>query len=100
MKYVGNAFSLQMVDDGYFKVTTITKKEFDKEKKDAKSIMGHPDMAYVHGCSYNRETIKMSVGDVLIVAQVISGRLPEGIKYLPPDVKIGYKKVEIVDVND
>ena len=96
MKFVGNAFSLQMVDDGDFRVTTISKKTFDKVKDDCKSIMGHPDMAYVHGCTYNRETIKMVKGDILYVAQIISGRLPEGIKYLPEGVKIGYKKVEIL----
>ena len=96
MKYVGNAFSLQMITDGDFRVTTISKKEFDREKKDAHSIMGHPDMAYIHGCSYNRESIKMELGDILYVAQITSGRLPEGCKYLPPDVKIGYKKVELL----
>ncbi len=96
MEYVGNAFSLQMVTDGDIRISTISKKTFDKVKGDCHSIMGHPDMAYVHGCSYNRESIKMFKGDILYVAQISSGRLPEGTKYLPPNVSIEYKKVEVL----
>lgn len=96
MNYVGNAFSLQMVNDGDIRISTISKKTFDKVKGDCKSVMGHPDMAYIHGCTYNRESIKMFPGDIIYVAQVSSGRLPEGVKYLPENVKIEYKKVEVL----
>lgn len=97
MLYVGNAFSLQMLSgDGCFQVETIPKTQFDDMKMDAHSIMGHPDMAKVHGLPFNRESIKLNKGDKLLVAQITSGRLPEGATVMPEDVTIEYKLVTIL----
>lgn len=93
--YVSNAFSLQMVGEGIFHVDNITKSTFNLRKDFAYSIMGHEDMANLHNVPFNRESIKLKTGDQLLVAQITSGRLPEGTSVLPEDVKISYKLVTI-----
>lgn len=93
--YVSNAFSLQMIDEGTITIENISKQTFDVMKEFAYSIMGHPDMAQVHNLPFNRESITLEVGDQLLVAQITSGRLPEGATVMPDDVTIGYKLVTI-----
>ena len=100
MKYVSNAFSLQMVDNYYadydLTVQTVTKAIFDKMAKEAKSIIGHEDFANLLGLTFNRESVTLKKGDVLYVAQLTGGRLPEGTTTLPPDFSIKYLVVEIL----
>ncbi len=72
--YLGNAFSLQMVDgDAMLKVSTIDVSEVDL--KELKSVVGHEDTAKILGVEYNRQSIKLNKGDTLVVAQLVSGRL-------------------------
>ena len=93
MKYVSNAFSLQMVTEGKIIIREITKEQFNNLKKDAYSIMGHEDMAKLHDVPFNRETITLKDGDVLLVAQITGGRLPEGATVVPDGVEIKYLEV-------
>jgi len=67
-------------------------------KKNAKSIIGHPDLAKVIGVKYNRESIKLNFGDEALVAQYNGPRLKEGCQVLPKDAKIVYFKVIIEEV--
>lgn len=94
-KYVGNAFSLQMVSNfpATVKVAECTKKE--ALAADNVSVVGHPDTAAVLGVKFNRVSVKLSKGDVLYVAQIVGGRLPEGCTTLPEGYSFKFLKVTI-----
>ena len=59
------------------------------------SVIGHPDTAKVLGVQCNRESITLDEGDILFVAQLQGGRLPEGSTTLPEGFKFTYYKVLI-----
>lgn len=95
MNYIGNAFSLQMVKNF---PCDIHIEEVSKEEalsKDNESVVGHPDTANVLGVKYNRVSLTLNNGDILYVAQVIGGRLPEGCTILPEGFKMKFLKVTI-----
>lgn len=94
---ISNAFSLQMIDAEKFSVNveTITEKEFDLIKTTAHSVVGHADTANVLGVAFNRESVKLHTGDILYVAQIVGGRLPEGSTTLPEGFSFKYLKVTI-----
>lgn len=99
MKYISNAFSLQMLDTSKelnVKVTPISGEEFDGVKTLAMSAVGHPDTAAVLGVPFNRMSLKLEQGDELFVAQLVGGRLPEGCTELPQGFKFTYLKVTLV----
>ena len=94
--YISNAFSLQMLTgDAMISVKEITADDFNKVKATAKSVVGHKDTATVLGVEFNRENITLNKGDVLYVAQIIGGRLPEGATTLPDGFKFKFLKVAI-----
>lgn len=97
MKYLSNAFSLQMVQvDNYnLSVTSITEQELAEIKPSLTSIIGHQDLANILGVETNRVSVTLKQGDILYVAQLIGGRLPEGATTLPDGFKLKYLKVEI-----
>ena len=95
--FLGNAFSLQMLD------TNIQSADLHIEKVDTlpdvntmTSVVGHPDTAAVLGVACNRVSLKLHAGDVLYVAQLVGGRLPEGTTTLPEGFSFVYYKVELV----
>lgn len=99
MTYLGNAFSLQMVDFP----STINVREvspFDVPA-DCVSCIGHADTAAVvsgiigRKITVNRASIKMAQGDVLYVAQVMGGRLPEGSTTIPDGMSIKFLMVSV-----
>ena len=63
--------------------------------KDNVSVVGHQDTANVLGVPYNRISLTLNAGDVLYVAQVIGGRLPEGCTKLPENFKMKFLKITI-----
>ena len=73
------------------------------EIKEAETVsaVGHPDTAAVISdllgkeVPPNRISINLQKGDVLYVAQIIGGRLPEGCKTLPENFSLKFYKVEI-----
>lgn len=97
MEYIANAFSLQMIDvENYsINVTTLNEEEFNAVKSTAHSVVGHPDTANVLGVEHNRSSIKLNIGDILYVAQLSGGRLPEGATKLPEGFSFKYLKVTI-----
>lgn len=97
MKYIGNAFSLQMLKDnqGIIKFEEISQQDFKTETNNAHSIVGHQDTANILNVEMHRENISLQKGDILFVAQVIGGRLPEGATELPQGFKFKFLKVEI-----
>lgn len=97
-EYVASAFSFQMLEnilDFGIDGTEISKKEFDKIKFNTYSIIGHEDTARVLGVPFNRESITLKKGDVLYVAQLQGGRLPEGATELPEGFSFKYIRVEV-----
>lgn len=81
MIYLGNAFSLQMLEDpmASIEVTAITRWVAEQAiKSGATSIIGHQNIADALNCEMNRQSIKLKESDTLIVAQYVGGRLPEG----------------------
>lgn len=95
--YISNAFSLQMVKElpANIKISEIAKNEFEEYKKTAVSVVGHADTAVVLGVEFNRVNITLDKGDVLMVGQIVGGRLPEGATTLPEGFSFKFLKVEI-----
>ena len=86
MHYVSNAFSLQMVDPKHLdRVQFEAVNLADYSLKEFHSIVGHADIAAVLGVKMNRESVMLNpeAGDLMFVAQLVGGRLPEGCKTLP-----------------
>ena len=98
-----NAFALQMLDltdQQTVRVTPVTIGEVAAAP--FQSVVGHADTAAVlsgmlgREVRFNRTSIHLGRGDVLYVAQVTGGRLPEGATTLPQGFKLAFVKVEIV----
>lgn len=97
MDFVNNAFSLQMLQkDCNLKIKHISKKEFNKAKQKAVSVVGHEETARILKLKYNRTDITLCPGDTLYVAQLVGGRLPEGCTKLPAGYTFKYLKVEVM----
>lgn len=100
--YLSNAFALSMVDDGNFSVATLTVEEAVMALSDSfTSAIGHSDIAAVVSdmlgidVPMNRVNLALKTGDVLVVAQYVGPRLPEGATTLPEGAKIVFKMVTI-----
>lgn len=100
--YLGNAFALQMLDLSKVQHVTVTPVTADEvSKADFVSVIGHTDTAAVVSSLLgkevpaNRASISISKGDVLYVAQVVGGRLPEGATSLPEGVALTFVRVTI-----
>ena len=97
--YIGNAFSLQMVADN----AIIAKVEVSPEEipTEAVSIIGHVDTAAVVGSILgrdvpcNRASVMLSDEDVLYVAQVVGGRLPEGATTIPDGMELKFYRITV-----
>ena len=106
MKYIANAFSIQMigslVKEGGVNISFTEISDLNEIKEaDVMSAVGHPDTAAVISnllgkeVPANRININLEKGDVLYVAQIIGGRLPEGCKTLPENFELRFYKVEV-----
>lgn len=100
--YLGNAFSLQMLN-GNCTVQVFEVKPEEIANSKFTSVVGHADTAEVLSgilgkpVEFNRASIKLGCGDKLYVAQVIGGRLPEGAKTLPEGFKMKFLEVEVCE---
>ena len=97
IKYVCNAFSLQMVAPGYYnlEVRQMTQDEFEFIKDQVPSAVGHPDTAVVLGVECNRVNVSLHYGDAIVVAQLMGGRLPEGATTLPKGFTFSYFMITV-----
>lgn len=106
MIYIANAFSINMLPEiGEHETAVVEFTALNKEDVkqylggEFKSVVGHPDLAAtISGelgiqIPHNREPIKLAKSDVLIVAQYIGPRLPEGSTKLPEGATIRYFRV-------
>lgn len=100
--YLGNAFALQMMDLTKVHHITVTPVTADEvSKADFVSVIGHADTAAVVSSLLgkevpaNRVSISIGEGDVLYVAQLVGGRLPEGATTLPEGFALTFVRVTI-----
>ena len=97
--FLGNAFSLQMVAPSA--VIVIEECLPGDIPEEAVSCIGHPDTAAVvsdilgREVPCNRTSISLSDGDVLYVAQLTGGRLPEGATTLPEGFSLSFRRVTV-----
>lgn len=100
--YLGNAFSLQMLElneEVNVSVSPVCSSEV--ATSNFTSIIGHEDTASVLSSMlmmevpFNRASVSLKEGDILYVAQLTGGRLPEGSTTLPSGFNIKFLKVTI-----
>jgi hypothetical protein len=98
--FLGNAFSLQMLNLEVAHNVSIAPVSIDEVKQaDFVSVVGHPDTAAVltdmldKEVAYNRQSLSLESGDILYVAQIVGGRLPEGATTLPEGFKLSFVRV-------
>ena len=94
MKYIGNAFSLGMVPRELLGQVRLTPCEAP-DVSGLQSCVGHADTAAVLGVPMNRMSVTLAFGDVVYVAQLRGGRLPEGSTTLPEGFGFDWVKVEV-----
>lgn len=101
-KYLGNAFSLQMMDLSASTDVRISPILPAEVPADVISCIGHPDTASVVSgilgmdVPCQRISVHLTKGDVLYVAQLVGGRLPEGSTTLPDGFDIKFLRVTIL----
>ena len=94
MEYIGNAFSLGMVPRELLGQVRLA--PCDKPRLvGLQSCVGHADTAAVLGVEMRRVSVTLQVGDVLYVAQLRGGRLPEGSTTLPEGFGFDWIRVEV-----
>lgn len=101
MKAVCNAFSaqmlpnLQVLEKVSISFQRISKEEFDHEKEDAQSFVGHADTAEMLGVECHRGNLDLDSSTELYLAQFCGGRLPEGVNTLPAEYPMKYYRVKL-----
>lgn len=101
MNYLANAFSLQMIET-FPAVPIIETVTSDEIPTDVISCIGHADTANILSnilkriVPYNRQNVTIKKGDILYVAQIMGGRLPEGTTTLPEGMEIRFNKIRIM----
>ncbi len=99
MNYLANAFSLQMLDVATEINVSIRPIEPTEVPSDAISCIGHADTANVvsdllgRPVACHRASIALEEDDVLYVAQIMGGRLPEGATTLPEGFSLQFLEV-------
>lgn len=100
--YLANAFSIQMLSLDAPTTVSVTPVLPGDIPEDAESCIGHADTAAVvsdilgRKVEMNRANVHLDQGDVLYVAQITGGRLPEGATTLPEGFSLKFLKVEVV----
>lgn len=95
--YVGNAFSLGMVPRELLSTVRMTPCD-PPPLAGLESCVGHADTAAVLGVPMNRVSVTLQAGDVLYVAQLRGGRLPEGSTTLPEGFGFDWVRVTLEEV--
>ena len=99
MKYISNAFSLNMLSSEDFSLIRVKEVAPSEIPHDVESVIGHKDTASVVSnivgfeTPFNRANLVMDCDDVLYVAQYKGPRLPEGATRLPEGASINFLEV-------
>jgi len=110
MLKLANAFSLNMLNTDIRIHVLVTKRISKEEAKDLlkdgfENYIGHKDIANVVSnelginveMSEKRPNLVLQPEDLVVVAQYIGPRLPEGATELPANARIEYFTVQIID---
>jgi hypothetical protein len=92
--YIGNAFSLGMVPRHLLGAVRLAPCD-RPDVVGLVSCVGHADTAAVLGVPMARISVTLQPGDVLYVAQLRGGRLPEGATTLPEGFGFDWVRVEV-----
>ena len=103
MKFLTNAFSIQMIDS----MANPVRVKFEEIKakdipRDVVSAVGHEDTAAVLSgilgfkVPVNRTSVFLNEFTEIFVAQLVGGRLPEGATTLPEGFRFKFFRVTIV----
>ena len=99
--FIANAFSLQMLQKFPTNIHVEEIAAADVAKLQLESAIGHQDTATVlsnilgKDIKPNRINVQLQLGDSLIVAQLMGGRLPEGCTTLPEGFSFKFLKVTV-----
>lgn len=95
--YISNAFSLGMVPSHLLRHVRLTPvaQPTTFSRRQWVSCVGHADTAAVLGVPMNRVSVTLQPGDVMYVAQLRGGRLPEGTTILPEGFGFDWVRVEV-----
>jgi hypothetical protein len=93
--YIGNAFSLGMVPRHLLGQVRLTPCK-QPNVAGLVSCVGHADTAAVLGVPMARISVTLNEGDILYVAQLRGGRLPEGSTTLPEGFGFDWIRVEVI----
>ena len=93
MKYVSNAFSLNMLPT--MATPQVRELTTRPELGGFESVVGHEDTANLLGLSFNRQSVVLVPGDTLVVAQYNGSRLPEGATELPEGASFRWVEVTL-----
>ena len=102
MKYLSNAFSLNMINVESFSHVRVKRIEPSSIPEDATSAIGHADTANVvstilgRKVPANRTNVLLTEEDTLYVAQYRGPRLPEGATTLPEGATIEFLEVTVL----
>lgn len=98
MKYLVNAFTPGMLASLTGQISlaeiSIADAQVLARTGDYQSVVGHADTAALFSAQlevevkFNRQTVKISSGDELLLGQYTGPRLPEGVTTLPDDASI------------
>lgn len=108
MVFVANSFSLGMLPTNRNFAISVSPAlhpgwvaEALARREDWLSVVGHADTAAVMSAqlgvdvAHNRASAHLQPGDIVFVAQLTGGRLPEGTTELPEGVTLVWRRVEI-----
>ena len=93
-RYIANAFSLGMVPRELLPRVRLSACD-RPDVASLTSCVGHADTAAVLGVALARISVTLQPGDVLFVAQLQGGRLPEGSTTLPEGFGFDWIRVEV-----
>ena len=105
MKYISNAFSLQMIPSMNMLASIVQIDDPSEIPADVVSAIGHADTAAVvsnilgREIPMNRVSVSLEPGDVLYVAQLQGGRLPEGVTTLPEGFSLRFVQVKVTPMS-
>ena len=77
MKFIASNLSINMFPKGNFQLVfdELNKEEFYAMSYDAYSCIGHKDIAELTNCAYNKEAVKLRIGDILFLVTIKNNKL-------------------------
>lgn len=99
MKFISNSWSPNMfsLHEWDMKCHELSEEEFKVLSYDAFSHMGNKSLAKILGVAYNPSPFTLRPGDVLLVAHLKGGRLPENAETIPENVVLEFYCYQILE---